>query len=414
MKTEIITIGDEILIGQIVDTNAAYIAVEMNANGFDVLQITSIHDDSLQIVNALDAAFLRADVVLITGGIGPTKDDITKQTLAEYFGTRLVFSDMVYQNILSLFKTRPHVMNELTKQQAFVPENAKIFQNRTGTAPIMWFEREDGKIAVSMPGVPYEMKIAMNSDIIPHLHQRFDMQAIIHKNVIVAGIPESQLALKIADWENALPKNIHLAYLPQYGIVKLRLSGVSDDALSLEFAVNQQIGALTEILGKSIIAYEDISVEQTVSTLLREKGRTLAVAESCTGGNIAHRITLLAGSSDIFNGGVIAYSNKLKINILNVNSVDIETFGAVSRQVVEQMAQGVCLLTNSDFGIATSGISGPGGGTDEKPVGTVWIAVCSRNKTVSNVFKFGNFREQNIERATQTAFLMLKDLLEEE
>ncbi|MCL1868353.1 MAG: competence/damage-inducible protein A [Paludibacter sp.] len=412
MKTEIITIGDEILIGQIVDTNSAYIAAEMNANGFDVVQITSIYDNKQQIVSALDAAFARADVVLITGGIGPTKDDITKQTLAEYFNTRLVFSDLVYQNILEFFKTRSLVMNELTRCQAFVPENAEIFQNRAGTAPIMWFEL-NGKVAVSMPGVPYEMKTAMSSDIIPCLHQRFDTQAIVHKNVLVGGIPESQLALKIADWENALPPNIHLAYLPHYGIVKLRLSGVSDDALSLEFAVNQQIAALTEILGKSIIAFEDISVEQIISTLLRKKGKTLAVAESCTGGNIAHRLTLLAGSSDIFSGGVVAYSNKLKMNILGVNLADIENFGAVSQQVVEQMAQGVCLRANSDFGIAVSGIAGPSGGTAEKPVGMVWIAVWSKEKTISKVFQFGNIREQNIERATQMAFLMLKDFMEE-
>jgi len=413
MKTEIITIGDEILIGQIVDTNSAYLAAAMNENGFEVVQITSIHDDKQQIINALDAAFLRAEVVLMTGGIGPTKDDITKQTLAQYFGTRLIFSDLVYQNILELFKTRSFVMNELTKNQALVPENAEIFQNRAGTAPIMWFERADGKVAVSLPGVPYEMKTAMSSDIIPRLHQRFDIEAIVHKNILVGGIPESQLAIKIADWENALPPNIHLAYLPQYGIVKLRLSGISENSLSLEFAMNQQIATLTEILGKSIIAFEDNSVEQIVSNILRIKGKTLAVAESCTGGNISHRLTLLAGSSDIFNGGVIAYSNKLKINILGVNSADIEEFGAVSRQVVEQMAQGVCRRTNSDFAIATSGIAGPTGGTAEKPVGTVWIAVCNKEKNVSKVFHFGNLREQNIERATQTAFLMLKELIEE-
>ncbi|MCL2597460.1 MAG: CinA family nicotinamide mononucleotide deamidase-related protein [Paludibacter sp.] len=413
MKTEIITIGDEILIGQITDTNSEYIAARMNANGFDVVQITSIHDEKQQIISALNSAFLRADVVLITGGIGPTKDDITKQTLAEYFGMRLIYSNLVYQNILELFKTRSFVMNELTRQQAFVPENAVIFQNHAGTAPILWFERKDGKIAVSMPGVPYEMKMAMESDIIPQLHQRFDIQANVSKNILVAGIPESQLALKIANWENALPPNIHLAYLPQYGIVKLRLSGVSDNSLSLEFIINQQIAALTEILGKSIIAYEDISVEQIISMLLRNNDKTVAVAESCTGGNIAHRLTLLAGSSDIFNGGIVAYSNKLKISILGVKSDDIETYGAVSQQVVEQMAQGVFHITNSNFGIATSGIAGPSGGTAEKPVGTVWIAVCNKDKVVSKVFQFGNLREQNIERATQMAFLMLKDFIEE-
>ncbi|MDR2824178.1 MAG: competence/damage-inducible protein A [Prevotellaceae bacterium] len=413
MKAEIITIGDEILIGQIVDTNSAWIVAELNKNGFEVAQITSIHDDKRQIISVLDAAFSRSEIVLLTGGIGPTKDDITKQTLAEYFGMRLVFSDLVYQNILELYKTRPFVMNELTKNQAFIPENAVILQNRMGTAPIMWFEHE-GKVAVSMPGVPYEMKNAMAVDVLPRLRQRFKNQAIVHKNILVAGIPESQLALRIADWENALPPNVHLAYLPQYGMVKLRLSGISDDVLSLEFAINQQIAALNEILGKSIVAFEDASIEQIVSQNLRAAGKTLAVAESCTGGNIAHRVTLLAGSSDIFNGGVVAYSNKLKINFLGVNFTDIENFGAVSQEVVEQMAQGIRQRTNSDYGVATSGIAGPSGGTVEKPVGTVWIAVCNKNKTVSNVFQFGNTREQNIERATQMAFLMLKNLMEQD
>ncbi|GHT20086.1 CinA-like protein [Bacteroidia bacterium] len=413
MKIEIITIGDEILIGQIVDTNSAWIAAELNKNGFEVAQITSIHDDKQQIINALDAAFMRAEIVLLTGGIGPTKDDITKQTLAEYFGTRLIFSDLVYQNIMELYKTRPFVMNELTKNQALVPENALIIQNKMGTAPLMWFERE-GKVAVSMPGVPYEMKNAMTADILPMLCQRFHTQSIVHKNLLVAGIPESQLALKIADWEKSLPTSIHLAYLPHYGMVKLRLSGISDDALSLEFAINQQVAALNEILGKSIIASEDVPIEQLVSQRLRETGNTLAVAESCTGGNITHRITLIAGSSDIFKGGVIAYSNKLKISFLGVNHADIENFGAVSQQVVEQMAQGIRQRTNSDCGIATSGIAGPSGGTLEKPTGTVWIAVCNKEKVVSKVFQFGNLREQNIERATQAAFLMLKDLLDTE
>jgi nicotinamide-nucleotide amidase len=381
-QTEIITIGDEILIGQIVDTNSAWLGVELNNAGFEIAQITSIHDDKMHIINALSDALLRADIVLMTGGIGPTKDDITKQTLCEYFDTKLIFDKSVYQNITELFKSRPYVMNELTKNQAYVPENSTVIQNTMGTAPITWFDTANGKVVVSMPGVPYEMKNVMTTEIIPRLKKRFQKAEIQHRTVLVAGMPESQLAIKLTDWENALPENLHLAYLPQYGMVKLRLSGVSDDTLSLQFTINQQINGLNEILGTAIVAYEDTPLEVLVSEKLRRHKKTVAFAESCTGGNIAHRLTLFAGSSDIFKGAIIAYSNELKISLLGVKYEDLEICGAVSETVVRQMAENTRKLLKTDFAVATSGIAGPSGGTDEKPVGTCWISATSETETI--------------------------------
>jgi nicotinamide-nucleotide amidase len=408
-KIEIITIGDEILIGQIVDTNSAWMAAEINRAGYEVAQITSVHDNENQIAEALDAALQRAETVLITGGLGPTNDDITKQTLCRYFNTKLVYSQAVADNIEVLLQNRKRAMNALTATQAMVPENCTVIQNPVGTAPVMWFERE-GKIVVSMPGVPCEMKNAMSNEIIPRLKQKFNSQKILHKTVIVSGLPESALALKIAAWENALPANLHLAYLPAAGIVKLRLSGVSDDMFSLEFAINQQFATLSGILGNAIVAYDDLPVEVIAANLLKKNDKTLSTAESCTGGNIAHLLTTVPKISKYFVGSVVAYSNSVKTNLLAVKSEDIETFGAVSKPVVEQMALGARALFGSDYAVAVSGIAGPDGGSDEKPVGTVWIAVCSAEKTISRLYNFGNDRIQNIERATQAALLLLKEL----
>lgn len=410
VKIEIITIGDEILIGQIVDTNSAWMAVELNKTGFELAQITSVHDDANHIIESLDLALGRADVVLFTGGIGPTKDDITKQTLCKYFDTKLVFDDEVYKNIERILINRSRAVNELTRTQAFVPENCTVIQNLVGTAPVTWFEK-NGKIVVSMPGVPNEMKHIMSTEVIPRLQKHFKTPSIVHKTIIVQGYPESALALKIADWENALPQNIHLAYLPNYGIVKLRLSGSSDDALALEFSINQQVDGLSEILGNAIVACDDSPLEVLVGNALLSKGMTLSTAESCTGGNIAHQITKVAGSSAYFKGSVVAYSNDVKVNLLHVSADDIEKYGAVSKEVVEQMAEGARKILKTDFAVATSGIAGPSGGSDEKPVGTVWIAVSSPFGTISREFRYGNVRVQNIERTTQTALLMLKEFI---
>jgi len=411
VKVEIITIGDEILIGQIVDTNSAWMAMELNKCGFELAQITSIHDDEEHIIESLGLALNRADVVLFTGGIGPTNDDITKQTLAKFFNTKLIFDESVLQNIERIFANRPNlVLNELTRAQAMVPEDCTVIQNTVGTAPITWFEKV-GKVIVSMPGVPYEMKQAMSFEIIPRLQHYFKTPVLIHKTVQVYGYSESALALKIADWENELPDYISLAYLPNSGVVKLRLSGLLDDVLALQFSINQQVDKLSQLLGVAIVAYEDISIEELVGNLLRSKGLMVATAESCTGGNIAHKFTLIPGSSEFFKGSVVAYSNEIKTNVLQVSTEDLEKVGAVSQAVVEQMAEGVRKLLKSDVSIATSGIAGPAGGTAEKPVGTVWIAVSSANETISSEFRFGSLREQNILRATQAALLMLKEII---
>ena len=411
VKVEIITIGDEILIGQIVDTNSAWMATELNKCGFELAQITSVHDDTNHIVESLQMALKRADVVLFTGGIGPTKDDITKQTLTKFFNTKLVFDQSVIQNIEQLFSTRPNfVLNELTRLQAMVPEDCTVIQNVVGTAPLTWFER-DGKVVVSMPGVPYEMKNAMSTEIIPRLQKHFKTPVLLHKNVQVYGYGESSLALLIADWENELPEFISLAYLPNSGIVKLRLSGLLDDLLALEFAMNQQIDKLKNILGSAIIAFEDIPIEKLIGNILISKGLMVATAESCTGGNIAHKFTLIPGSSEYFKGSVVAYSNEVKVNVLGVSVDDLEVHGAVSQKVVEQMADGVRKLLKADVSIATSGIAGPTGGTTEKPVGTIWISVSSAEKTISREFRFGSLREQNIIRSTQAALVMLKEII---
>lgn len=410
VKVEIITIGDEILIGQIVDTNSAWMAKELNRVGMELAQITSVHDDAQHIINSLELALERADIVLFTGGIGPTKDDITKQTLCKYFDTKLIFNEAVYQNIERLFVNRPNAMNELNRLQAMVPENCTVIQNKVGTAPITWFEK-NGKVIVSMPGVPYEMKTVMSMEIIPRLQKQFDTPVLLHKTVQVYGYPESALAIKIADWEKALPEFIKLAYLPNSGIVKLRLSGLLDNALELEFIINQQIDLLSQLLGKSIIAYEDIPMEEVIGNLLLAKGKMLATAESCTGGNIAHSFTLIPGSSEFFKGSVVAYSNEVKENILGVKTDDLLKHGAVSKTVVEQMAIGVRKLLKSDVAIATSGIAGPTGGTSEKPIGTTWISACSNETIISREFHFGSIREQNIHRASQAALVLLKEIL---
>jgi len=411
VKVEIITIGDEILIGQIVDTNSAWMATELNKCGFELAQITSVHDDAAHIVESLEMALKRADVVLFTGGIGPTKDDITKQTLTKFFNTKLVFDESVIRNIEQLFSTRPNfVLNELTRLQAMVPEDCTVIQNVVGTAPLTWFER-DGKVVVSMPGVPYEMKNAMSTEIIPRLQKHFKTPVLLHKNVQVYGYGESSLALLIADWENELPEFVSLAYLPNSGIVKLRLSGLLDDVLALEFAMNQQIDKLKNILGSAIIAFEDIPIEKLVGNMLISKGLTIATAESCTGGNIAHDFTMIPGSSEFFKGSVIAYSNDIKSAVLGVSTDALESHGAVSQVVVEQMAEGVRKLLKADISVATSGIAGPTGGTLEKPVGTVWISVSSAEKTISREFHFGSLREQNIIRSTQAAMVMLKEII---
>lgn len=409
MKVEIITIGDEILIGQIVDTNSAWMAMELNKAGFEVEQITSVHDREDHIIQALDLALTRAEVVLFTGGIGPTKDDITKQTLCKYFDSKLVFNEQVLQHIEELLRHRQRAINELTRTQAMVPEKAVLIPNRVGTAPITWFEK-DGKVVVSMPGVPYEMKQAMSDEIIPRLQQQFARPEILHKTILVRGLPESALAIRIADWENSLPETLHLAYLPNFNLVKLRLSAETFQPDEVRSQLNCKLSELRDILGDAILAEDDVPVEQLIVERFTAGNVTLATAESCTGGAIAHRLTSIPGSSAVFQGSVVAYSNEVKKNILSVDTQLLEQQGAVSAGVAEAMAKGVQSLLKADYAIATTGIAGPGGGSDDKPVGLVWVAVATPDGVISREYRFNLNRQLNIERTGQTAMLLLLDL----
>lgn len=408
MKVEIITIGDEILIGQIVDTNSAWMAVELNKAGFEVVQISSVHDDEEQIADAVHQAFDRADVVLTTGGIGPTKDDITKTTLCKIFGSQLVFNQDVYDDIALLLRNRSGAMNELTATQAMVPDKARIIRNKLGTAPITWFDNE-GKVLVSMPGVPYEMKETMLSSVIPLLKERFELPEIIHWHFMVTGYPESALAIKIADWEKHLPSVVKLAYLPNFNIVRLRLSTRYNSEVNV--LLDGLSESLRRILGDAILAEVDLSAEELLGEWLMKADKTLAVAESCTGGFLSHKISSVPGCSAWFRGGVVAYANEVKESMLRVDSDTIQQFGAVSSEVVEQMARNTRELLHSDYAIAISGIAGPGGGTEDKPVGTTRIALSSDKATFSREYRFSIKRQLNIERATQSAMLLLLDEL---
>lgn len=406
MKLEIITIGNELLIGQVVDTNSAWIGQELNLHGFELSRITSIEDTSGAIVASLNEALLRSDVVLLTGGLGPTKDDITKETLASYFDSKLVFNQKVFDNISLLLKGRVKNINDLNRSQAFVPENCIPLDNPIGTAPIMWFNQGE-KIVVSMPGVPSEMKEAMRSQVIPRLKERFESQNIIHKTILVFNIPEAVLAEQLSHWEQSIPDYMSLAYLPSPGRVRLRLTAKTRDEEQAQFDFSRLIEDLRALLGENIYGEDDLLVQQMLGNVLKDKGKTLALAESCTGGYIGHLITSVAGSSAYFKGGIVAYDNNVKLQHLHVNEDDLNEKGAVSQEVVEQMARGVRKILNADYAVATSGIAGPDGGTEEKPVGTVWIAIAGDFGVESQVFSFGRLRERNIQRAAEMGLIML-------
>jgi len=406
MNVEIITIGDELLIGQVIDTNSAWMGKTLNEAGFDVSRITSIQDTKEAITQSLDEALSRTNIVLLTGGLGPTKDDITKETIAEYFNSKLVFNETAYRNIESYLKGRVKGINKLNKSQAYVPENCQVINNPVGTAPIMWFN-ENNKVIVSMPGVPVEMKTAMSNAVIPRLKEMYTTGHIIHKTIQIFNVPEAVLAEQLEEWEATIPDYISLAYLPSPGKIRLRLSARS----SHKELAQKDIIALTKklygIIGDHIFGEEDKPAHEMLGELLRSKQKSLAVAESCTGGNIGHLITSIPGSSAYFKGGVIAYENAVKEHVLGVSPETLNTHGAVSQQVVEQMALGVKKLMKSDFAIATSGIAGPDGGTEAKPVGTVWIAIAGDFGIQSQCFNFGKIRLRNIERSSDTALIML-------
>ena len=417
MQCEIITIGDELLIGQVVDTNSAWMATELNACGIEVKQISSVHDDAQHIKAALDEAFERADLVFTTGGLGPTKDDITKHVLCDYFHTELISDESVKQHVQNLYKDRPEVLNRLTETQWLVPKNATILPNRVGSAPLMVFHK-DNKLLVSMPGVPYEMKIAMTEQVLPYLNTIHNspsgaQSTIHHKTALVYGVPESTLAIRLEEWENNLPADLHLAYLPKDGIVRLRLSqynvaGVPEgQSCAVPAMVDSEFAKLIELLGDDCIATEDKPLETILGDLLKARHATIATAESCTGGKLAALLNKQPGSSAFYYGSVIAYDNSVKRNVLGVNQDDLDTYGAVSEQVVKQMALGVRRLLNTDYAIATSGIAGPDGGTPDKPVGTVWIAWATPTEIFAQCLHLGKLREQITDRTCVSSLTKL-------
>ncbi|MFT4757451.1 MAG: nicotinamide-nucleotide amidase [Vicingaceae bacterium] len=412
MQAELITIGDEILIGQTIDTNSAWMGKELNSLGIQVSQITSIKDERDAIKNALFAAEQSAaNLVFITGGLGPTKDDITKHVLCEYFNTVLIRDNEVLNRIQTFFKARGREMLESNNQQADVPEACTVLLNDMGTASGMWFER-NGTVFVSMPGVPYEMKHLMQDRVLPKIQELFKLPAVFHKTIMTTGIGESFLVEIIKDWETSLiTEDIKIAYLPSPGIVRIRLTGQGDDLAPLQEKVLRKAKELYSLIPQHIFGEDDISMEEALGNLLKEKGQTIATAESCTGGYIAHLLTNRQGSSAFYLGGFVSYDNQVKIEVLRVDKDSIEEEGAVSETVVKQMANGARNLLKTDLAIATSGVAGPDGGTDEKPVGTVWIAIASSKGVIAKKFLFEKNRDRNIRRTALAAMSMVREVL---
>lgn len=410
MKSTIITIGDEILIGQILDTNSRYISQALNRIGVVVTERVSIGDSAEQIVSTLDRALAISDVVIITGGLGPTKDDITKHTLARYYNSELVYNEQVGSFVEQLLARRGIAFTELNRGQAMVPKCCTVLHNAHGTAPGMWFER-DGKVVVSLPGVPFEMRHLIDDSVVPMLTQRFELKAIVHRTMITSGIAESILAEKIAAWEDNLPGVLHLAYLPAPNVVRLRLSAYEVDGQSVSQIIDDEFDKLKGIIPEAIVGFEDATVEQLVHRWMTENGKTLSVAESCTGGAVAAKFTAMAGASAYFNAGVVSYSNEAKRDILGVNMDDIVRYGAVSEAVAIQMAEGVRRAGQSDYAVSTTGIAGPTGGSAEKPVGTVWIGIATPKGSFAVLKNCGTDRSQIIDRATAYAIKLLYDNL---
>lgn len=411
MNVEVITIGDELLIGQVVDTNSSWIGQQLESEGFHIVWKTTIGDIEEDMISAIDTALNRSQIVLLTGGLGPTKDDITRKTLCKYFDSELQFSEEVYKNIEGIYSRNGRPMNDLTRNQAMVPEKATVIQNRAGTAPCTWFEKE-GKVLISMPGVPYEMKWLFENEIISRLKQHFRQDIhILHHTTWINGFTESMLAIHLEEFENALPSTVKLAYLPQPGLIRLRLTVHAKTEEEAQNTQADQQLKLRKLLKGHILTEEDKAPDLLIGEILKKKGWTMGTAESCTGGRIASIITSSPGSSAYFSGGIVSYSNHVKVKSLGVNSEDINRYGAVSREVVEQMAKGAINQLDCNCAVATSGIAGPDGGTPDKPVGTVWIAAAVGEKVVSECYLFSSVREQNILRSSNMALLMLFNLL---
>jgi nicotinamide-nucleotide amidase len=413
MRAEIITIGDEILIGQIVDTNSAWMAQKLNLAGIKIKQISSVSDDRQHILDALNEAKDRADLILITGGLGPTKDDITKNTLAEYFKTGFRLDQEALENVKRIFSKYKAPLLETNIKQAEVLENCITLLNLNGTAPGMWIEHEN-KIYVSMPGVPFEMMYMMEEQVIPRIKKSFNLPVILHYTILTAGIGESILAEKIESVEDSLTEHIKLAYLPKLGTVRIRLSGSGQNEDHLKQEISVYAKRIVDLVSEFVMAENDTPIEKVIMDFMESQNLTLSIAESCTGGYISHQFTQHPGSSKVFLGGAITYSNSLKMSLLGVSEETLINYGAVSEETVKEMAEGAHSAFHSDYSIAVSGIAGPDGGTEEKPVGTIWIAITGKTKTIARKYNFGNKRIQNIERSATTALILLYKLMKEE
>ncbi|UHG89510.1 competence/damage-inducible protein A [Spirosoma oryzicola] len=410
IRAEVITIGDEILFGQITDTNTAWLGTELTNIGIRVVRKSSVGDQANVILDVLHEAHQRADVIILTGGLGPTKDDITKKTLCTYFGVGMVRNEEALALVTSFFVKRGREMTDLNRGQADLPANAVYMQNDWGTAPGMWFEHE-GRVYVSLPGVPFEMKHLMTNRILPKLRGHFNTPVIKHKMIRTVGIGESFLAERIEAWEDALPDPIKLAYLPSFGGVKLRLTTTGNDEALLDQQLAEQVEKVLPLIEKNVFGFDNDELETVVGRLLSEKGLTLSIAESCTGGYVSSQITKIPGSSAYFWGSVVSYSNIVKVNQLGVTPETLDQFGAVSEETVRRMAEGVRKALGTNVGIATSGIAGPDGGTPDKPVGTIWIACSTEERTAARLLKLGQYRDQNIQLTSTYVLNMLREEL---
>lgn len=407
---EVVTIGDEILYGQITDTNTQWMSTELDKIGVKTVRKSSVGDQEDKILQILAEAESRADIVLLTGGLGPTKDDITKKMLCKYFDDELVINEDALAFITDFFVKRGRPMTELNRQQAAVPSRCTYLANKTGTAPGMWFER-NGTVFVSMPGVPHEMKYLMSNEVIPRLKAFFETPIIYHKMIRTIGVGESFLAEKIENWEDNLPNHIKLAYLPSFGQVRLRLTAVGNDEEQLKKDVDAEIEKVLPLIGSSVFGFDNDDLEVAIGKELKKQGLTVSAAESCTGGYISHMFTKVAGSSAYFMGSVVSYDNSVKINVLGVNAKTIAQHGAVSEETVTQMAEGARKLMKTDFAIATSGIAGPDGGTPEKPVGTLWIACAMEGRTIAKKVQMANQRDTNIQYGSVVALNLLRKMM---
>jgi nicotinamide-nucleotide amidase len=402
MKVHLMTVGDEILIGQITDTNSGWMAQQLNLIGARITGVTSVGDDETEIVEALSHALQKADAVLMTGGLGPTKDDITKKALARFFGVEMVFDQPTYERIVRFFEMLGRSSTAAHREQCYMPANAVLLPNKMGTAPGMWFER-GSQAVVSMPGVPYEMEYLMEHQVIPRLREFFPSEPIAHRTILTVGEGESRIAARLEDWEASLPSHIKLAYLPNLGRVRLRLTGTGLDEAALQQELDHYAAEAAAMLADVTFGREREQLEALIGQLLRERGLMLGTAESCTGGYLAHLITAIPGSSDYFRGSVIAYSNEIKMKLLGVRPQTLEAYGAVSEQTVREMVSGAVKALDADVAIAISGVAGPGGGSPEKPVGTIWMAVGDGQQVHARKIQAGKDRLKNIEYAAVLA-----------